>query len=414
MRVLIVHNCYRQSGGEDIAVRAELELLRGAGIEALAHVVSNEVAGPFRIVEGARLLADSAWSRSSAGAVRELCKRFGPDVVHVHNFWMRLTPSIHEAARAGGAAVVQTLHNFRLFCLNGRLIRHSAPCQDCIGRAPWRGVVHRCYRDSAIASAAVARMISRSRRSPWQNCVDAFVAPSEYARERFIAAGLPADRIHVKPNFTADPGEPGIRPSASQTALFAGRLAAEKGAEVLLRAWALAAQPEWRLIITGDGPERSRLEDIAANMRRGLGSVQFAGERKSSEIHALMAQARLLVLPSVTPETFGLSVIEAFAAGRPAIVTNGGGQSELVCSGLNGFRVAPGDAVDLANAIDICFASGPMVDRMGAAAREVWAEKYTPQKNLDTLVRIYNAAVERVRGEASCVASYGVPAEAAL
>jgi glycosyltransferase involved in cell wall biosynthesis len=414
MRILIVHNSYRLSGGEDTAVRAELALLRGAGIEALEHVVSNEVEGPFRIIGSARLLANAAWSRSSAEAVRELCARFRPDVVHVHNFWMRLTPSIHEAACATGAAVTQTLHNFRLLCLNGSLMRDGAQCHDCVGRAPWRGVARRCYRDSAIASAALARMISRGRRrGVWRKCVHAFIAPSEYARERFIAGGLPADRVHVKPNFSAAAAETGIRPSESQTVLFAGRLSREKGVDVLLRAWAMAAQPEWRLVIAGDGPQRSYLEDLAASMRNGSGPVQFTGTQQPPEIRALMARARLLVLPSIAPETFGISVIEAFAAGRPAIVTNVGGQRELVCNGRNGFRVAPGDAAELAHTIESCFASGRMVDRMGAEAREVWAGKYTPRKNLDALLRIYETAMDRARREIPRVTPCGAKAEAA-
>jgi glycosyltransferase involved in cell wall biosynthesis len=396
MRVLIVHNTYRLSAGEDTAVRAETDLLRNAGIEVLEHWATNEGSGPFRILDDAKMLADSAWSRRSAETVRGVCERFRPDVVHVHNFWLRLTPAIHQAARSSGAAVVQTLHNFRLLCVNGSLSRNGHPCHDCVGKTPWRGVVRRCYRQSLVASAAVARMVLIAReREVWRRSVDAFIAPTEYVRQAFVDGGLPADRIHVKPNFTADPGPSRTRPSESDTVLFAGRLAVEKGVDILLRAWAMAALPQWRLTIAGDGPESARLRDMAASMRSGSGPIEFTGAVDRRGVRALMARARLLVLPSGSAETFGMSVIEAFAAGRPAIVTGSGGQKELVQDGVNGFQVASGDPVELANAIDICFASDRMADRMGAGAREAWAEKYSPRVNLRRLLRVYETALER-------------------
>ncbi len=390
MRVLVLYSSQRFGGDEDAAVRSEAALLRDAGIDVMQHVVNDENASPFRVFGG------SQWS--SEKAIGDLCERFQPDIVHVHNLWMRLTPTVIAAACASGAAVVQTLNNYQLICVSGGLSRNGAYCDDCVGRAPWRGVARRCYRDSAVASAAVAGMLVRSRSSRvWERCVRAFIAPSHFARVRFVAGGLPAHRVHVKPSFTADPGPSDIPPSKSRTAVFIGRLDRHEGIDVLLAAWAMASKPEWRLVIAGDGPERDRLQELAAALRGACRSIQFVGELEPGALRALLSRSRCLVLPSTG--TARGRVVGAFAAGRLAIVSRSGGQEELVEDGINGFQIASGDPVELAGAIDICFASGRMADRMGADARESWVEQYTPQINLKRLLAIYEMAMERERPE---------------
>ena len=400
MRVLILHNRYRYAGGEDAAVAAEAELLRGAGADVLRHEVSNESEGPFPILGSARLLVDSAWSRHMLEQTRAWCASFRPDVVHIHNFWMKLTPAVHQAARESGAVVVQSLHNYRLLCVNALLLRDGQPCQECVGHHPWRGVLHGCFRDSRIASAAAARMIARTRRhGMWDRSVDAFIVPSEFARARFIEAGFDAARLHVKPNFATDPGGIVQKPSASRTVVFAGRLSAEKGVETLLRAWALLARPGYRLVIAGDGPENAALRKLAQSCERPDQPIEFAGALSREDVHALLAASRVVVAPSITGETFGMSAVEAFALGRPAIVTDLGGQRELVEHAVNGYRVAPGNQRELASAVETCLVSDGAVDRMGANARAVYRDRFTPERNADRLIAIYREAFQTVRRE---------------
>lgn len=168
------------------------------------------------IHHGVRQTASSLWrapfNREVYRQVRETVRAFRPDVVHVHNFWYALSPAVHAAARAEGAAVVQTLHNFRLLCVNALLFHQGRPCTDCLGQSAGLGVLRRCYHDSALLSALVWRMIHHNRRrGTWENDVDAFIALSRSSRELFVAGGLPAEKITVKPNFVEDPG-PGSPP----------------------------------------------------------------------------------------------------------------------------------------------------------------------------------------------------------
>ena len=275
MRILVLHNRYRQPGGEDAAVELETRLLREHGHEVILFEAGNApVEGAAGLV---RLTRNCAWSDSSYKQVLRLCREHRPDVAHVHNFWMTLSPSVHAACHEAGVPTVQTLHNYRLLCPNALLMRDGRVCEECVGGAPWRGVLHRCYRNSILASAAVAWMISANRqRDTWNRHVDAFLVPSEFARTRFVEGGFDANRILVKPNLIADPGRPCTRPSASNMVLYAGRLSAEKGLGTLLAAWASARLDDiGQLLIAGDGPQESELRGQAQAL--GLTGVRFTG-----------------------------------------------------------------------------------------------------------------------------------------
>jgi len=174
LRVLMLHNRYRLPGGEDAVVQAEVAMLRARGVEVKLATYDNDIDSEDELGELLRAGWSSAWSAKSQGDVTELCKSFHPDLIHVHNFWFRLTPAVHGAAHSLGIATVQTLHNFRLLCVNAQFLRNGKICEDCLGKAPWRGVVHRCYRNSFVNSAAVLRMIMVNRhRETWRHMVDA-------------------------------------------------------------------------------------------------------------------------------------------------------------------------------------------------------------------------------------------------
>ena len=397
MRVLVLHNRYRQSGGEDGVARSEAETLRAHGIEAVEEAFDNEAGSAWRGTRTVQLACAAAWSHESSRRVRRICAEFQPDVAHVHNFWMRLSPSVHRACQDAGVPTVQTLHNFRLLCTNALFLRNGKICEDCLGKTPWRGVVRRCYRDSFLASAAVARMIVSNRgRDTWRRDVDAFIALTEHSRAKFIAGGLPAARIFVKPNFVEDPGQPASAPSASDVVLYAGRLSKEKGVAALLSAWAGAALGRHgRLVIAGDGPERATLEDQASLLELAPPEVTFAGYQPAPKLHALIEGARAVVVPSIWYETFGRVVIETFCHARPAVVSDIGAIGELVHHGGTGLKFPPGDAAALGEALRTILGDDGLADRLGGDARAEYLAKYTPERNFEMLMRIYRLAIER-------------------
>jgi len=375
-------------------VQSEAQLLRSNGVEVREAVFDNESTSQGGVSGVVQIVLNCAWSRPAYFRVIELCGQFRPDVVHVHNFWMRLSPSVHAASRSAGVPTVQTLHNFRLLCANALLYRNGAPCEDCIGKTQWRGVAHRCYRHSALASAAVAtmNMVNRSRCT-WEQEVDALIVLSEHSLQKFTAGGLPSDRIFVKPNSIEDPGRP-TAPSLSRTLLFAGRLSSEKGVNTLLSAWAQGGLGRYgRLLLAGDGSERPALERTAASL--GVSSsVEFAGHRRPAEVLELIRNSRAVVVPSLCYENFPRIVVEAFAHGKPAIVSDLGALREIVHPGT-GRRFHAGNHVDLARALSCMLNDDRLADRLGDAARTEYLHRYTPERNFEQLMAIYSFALNR-------------------
>ena len=378
MRVLVLHNRYRQYGGEDRVVAAETAMLRAHGVEVVVHETDNS-AGLVQLAK------NSAWSGKSFDDVEKLCRKIRPDIAHVHNFWFTLTPSVHEACHAAGVPTIQTLHNYRLFCVNAMLLRNGSVCTDCIGKTPWRGIVRRCYNHSAVASAAVARMVSHNRKRHTWDDVDAFIVPSEHARSIFVSGGIPRDRLHVKPNFCSDPGVPVKAPSSSRTIVYAGRLAPEKGLRVLVRAWERAGLGNSaELWIIGDGPEATHLQ--------GRGII-LKGRRAAAAVADAMRNARSVVLPSLCFETFGNTVVEAFACGRPVIASNIGALGDLVEEGATGMKFAAGDEAALAQCLTSMVNYPDLADALGANARAEYLNRFTPERNFEMLMRIYDTVL---------------------
>ncbi len=395
MKVLLLHNRYRLLGGEDGVFRAEADLLTSLGMDVYEHQVDNGEDGRDMSLEAADMLWNSPWSRRSYAEISRICSRFQPDVAHIHNFWMRLSPAVHSACRESGAATIQTLHNFRLLCANARFLRQGAVCRDCLGKLPWRGVIRRCYRDSFVASAAVTAMIGVNRlNSTWKRDVDAFIALTQHSRDQFVAGGMPAERIFIKPNFRRDSGEPSTLPSSSDLIAYAGRLSPEKGVDVLLSAWASAGLSRFgKLLIVGTGECREALERQAEALNLRPPYVVFAGAKKAEEIPAIIRGARAMVLPSRYFECFPLSVVEAYSCGRPLIASNHGALGELVRDGETGLTAPPGDESLLGSAIERVLLDGALADRLGKRARSEYLNHYTDEQNAKALLDIYEFAI---------------------
>lgn len=383
--VLVIHNRYRQAGGEDTVFASEVALLRDAG----THVDTLEVSNDAISGRGAELSAALrvAWNAEGRRLTAAALARFRPDVVHVHNFFPRLSPALFDACADAGVPAVWTLHNYRIACANGLLFRDARPCEDCVGRAPWPAIRHRCYRGSTAGSAAVAAMIGWHRaRGTWRHKVARFIALSDFARDLFVRAGVPRDRLAVKPNFVADP-RPGLPASLPQRAgaLFVGRLSAEKGGATLIEGW--RRLPDIPLTILGDGPERAALQAAAPP------HIRFLGFQDRETVLGAMAGAQALIVPSTWYENFPMTVVEAMALGTPVIASDIGALRTIVTDGADGLHFAAGDAADLARVARAAFADPQRLARLGSGARATWQATMAPARNLDMLLAIYDAAM---------------------
>lgn len=381
MKIMLVHNRYLIRGGEDAVVDQERELLRSHGHEVSEYCKDNrEVAGMSK----ARLAADAVWSGRAYAELRRLMEEKKPDVVHVHNTLPLISPAVYYAANRQGIPVVQTLHNYRLLCANGLLMRNSTPCEDCVGRSiPWPAVRHSCYRDSRGATLAVAASLVVHRAlGTFRREVGRYIALCQFAREKLLATGLPADRVVVKPNFTPDRHADCDLSGPRNGALFVGRLSIEKGVGVLMKAW---ESLDVELQVIGPGSSAELLTAAPA-------SVRFRGTVDDAELALAMRRAAFVVMPSLVYEGFPMVLAEAFSAGLPIIASRLGALAELVEDGVTGLHFKANDPLDLAAKVRWAHSHPERMREMGARARAVYLSRYTPQANYERLMEIYGEA----------------------
>jgi glycosyltransferase involved in cell wall biosynthesis len=378
VRVLILHSRYLSgdASGENRVVEDEARLLEKAGHNVHVWQPSPEQGSIAALVRSA---TDAVWSKPAVSRVRRLMEEHQPEIAHCHNLIPSLSPAIIRTLRSLGVPVVMTLHNYRFMCLPSTFLRDDRICEDCLGHIPWRGVYHRCWRNSALGSGVMASTFTLHRAIGTFQKMNLYLAVSRFVREKYIQGGFDESAIRVKPNFTWPSPE---REGPGDYFLFAGRLSAEKGVEPLIRGWHDAIG---RLVIAGDGPQATELRSIAP------ASVEFRGLVPADRMPSMLRNARALLLPSLWYEAQPRIILEAYASGVPVIASDIGGLPELVRHEVTGYLVPPGDSDGWAAA------AGRMSDdhetmRLGSNARELWKEAYGPDKGLENLEAAYAAA----------------------
>lgn len=376
--VVLVHERYREAGGEDRVFADEAALLRAHGHRVVTFQADNrEIDG----MSPAALARDTLWNADAYHRLRARIRAEGATVVHIHNTFPLLSPAVYRAARDEGAAVVQTLHNYRLLCPNALLFHDGSPCERCVGRAfAWPGVLRGCYRGSRGVTAAVAGMVAVHRKlGTWTRDVDAYVALSEFARRKFVEGGLPEEKLFVRPNYLLD--DPGVGAHRGGFALYAGRLSAEKGIGTLMRAWA-ELDGRMPLKVVGSGP-------MEALVTAGIPGVEWLGPRPHDEVLRLMRDASLLVFPSECYENSPLALVEAFATGLPVLAADGGVAGEMVRTHAAGLVFTPGDADALAVLAERMLEAEAGRRRMGLSARAAFEREYTADRAYARLMEIW-------------------------
>jgi glycosyltransferase involved in cell wall biosynthesis len=398
LRVVVVHNYYGSAApsGENNAVDAEIRMLSGAGHDV--HLFSRNsdqirTIGWQGLVRGGMTYTLNPFEmmrfRNFLGATR-------PDIVHVHNTFPLISPAIFWMI-GDRAASVMTLHNYRLFCASALLLRDGAVCTKCLDEHSVRSALrYGCYRQSRLATLPVASSIAfhKSIRT-WQSKVDGFIALTDFQRDTLIAAGLPADRLHVKPNFFS--GSPAVVPWAQRndTALFVGRLSQEKGVEYLIRAWLELGARAPLLKIIGDGPLRESLEHLARS--RGAANIEFTGAAAAHSVLREVAVAKMLFVPSIWFEGFPMVLLEALAAGTPCAVSNIGSPPAIIKDGMNGLVFEARSSKAIADLCARVWRDDVLLHRLSFGARASFESSYTEEINHRRLMDIYAAALHGAR-----------------
>lgn len=387
MKSLLCHEFYRQFGGEDQSFLDEVSLLRSNGHDVIEYTRHyDEITRSSRMGTAVR----SVWNIAAYRELRSVIRRERPEILHCTNLFPLISPAAYQAAHDEGVPVVQALRNYRLVCPSATLTRNGGVCESCLDKAfPWPAVRHRCYQGSLLGSAVVATMLGIHNLKRTCRQVDCFYTPSHFARKLFIRAGIPAEQIKVKPNSVIP--DPGVGDGDGGYVLFVGRLVPEKGLSTLLNAWA-ELEEDLPLHIVGDGPCRGLVEEAARRDTR----INYLGEQPHRQVLVQMRAATCLVMPSVWYETFGRTIVEAYAAGTPVIVSRLGAMEELVVHQETGLHFEPGSASALSQAVSTLCRRNDLQDVRRRARRE-FEDKYSVEQSYRCLMSIYQRAVERHR-----------------
>lgn len=383
--ILLVHERYRVRAGEDSVFDAEYALLAAKGRDVRRLVVDNDTISTSSLSARLRLGIETIWSRNAARLVTERLQAEPADIVHIHNTFPLLSPSIYRAAGRAGAAVVQTIHNFRPICPAATLYRDDRPCHDCVGRLiAWPSILHACYRDSRLQTLPVAGMLAVQRLARSWEDVDAIVALTSFAAAQLIEGGLPSARMHVRGNVVAPTDA--VRQGPGRGFLYLGRWSREKGVDTLLAA-AEALPTGIEIIIAGDGPPDGP-------QRQGARIVR-TGRLDAGAVRSALAGSRALLFPSRWYEGMPLVILEAFATGVPVIAARIGAAAELVDDGETGLLFEPGDHEALVRHVRWAEEHPDEMLRMGRAALRRYQERFTAEAGYDVLVDIYASALAR-------------------
>jgi glycosyltransferase involved in cell wall biosynthesis len=331
----------------------------------------------------ARAGFSAIWSREAYREVKAIIREQRPDVVHFHNTFPQISPAAYYASKDAGIPVVQTVHNYRIGCINGMLFRDGSICGECLEHGALRGVIHGCYHNSRIRSLPLAcGQYIHKWLATYARKVDVYIALTDFMKRQMVRVGLPAVRIVVKPNFV-DIDLPSV--AAGDYFVFVGRLEPMKGVQTLLDAVQNASFG--KVVVVGDGELASVVK------RQASQNFEYVGPQPLKKTMQWIAGAKAMIVPSLCYESFGRVVVEAFACGTPVIASDIGGLSEIVRDGETGFLFKPGDASAL---IDACtrMEDRGLVEELGRNARDCYRASFTPQKNYDQLIDIYRRAID--------------------
>lgn len=342
---------------------------------------------PAGTVAKVRTAAQMVWSRPAARALEGVLDDFGPDVVHCHNIYHQLTPSILGPVADRSIPAVLTAHDFKLVCPTYHLIdRHGRDCTECVGGSVMPLLRKRCEGGSLAKSTVLAIEATVHRRRHSYGSIARFLCPSQFMVDQLVAGGFSPERLQHLPNAVTVPsdGDPADRPSPGRHLVFVGRLIHYKGVDLLIDA--MDALPDVTLTVCGDGPERAALEAQAASLD---GRVEFVGHVDQDRLRSEFHKAAALVLPSRGNENQPLSVLEAFANGVPAVASDTPPIRELVEPGSTGLVFRPGDVASLSSAVTELLADNEQRAGMARTARDLATRRHDLISHVDALDKLY-------------------------
>ncbi|KAB1064862.1 glycosyltransferase family 4 protein [Salibacter halophilus] len=386
MKILLVHNFYKLSGGEDKVFKAEKDLLIQNGHDVITYTKSNNEIDEYQPIEKLKLITSTSFSQRVYEQIDLLLKKHKPDICHVHNFLPLISPSVFYACSNNKIPTILTLHNYRLMCTNGLLFRDGHICEECVSSSAYHSVLKKCYRNSHLQTYAVARMLEKNK-DVWFNLIDGFFCLSHFAKQKFIEHGLPKDKITVKPNFIDD-GElfkknEALKSTKSEYLIYVGRLEINKGTRLLKR---LAESIDKEIVVIGEGPLENKLHSCR--------NINIIGKKSREETLAYVNRAKALILPSISYEGgLPLTALEAFSCRTPVIATNIGSMKSMIQHEETGLLFDSNSIESFNSCVNQVYSNPELIDRIINQAYHYLKTVYTKQYSYQLLIDNYNEAI---------------------
>lgn len=386
MRILLIHNHYQSLGGEDSVFENEKKSLIKAGHEVLVYTDNNIRINSF--LQKVLTAFSVIYSFKSARKIRSIIQSENPDIVHVHNFFPLISPSVFWVCQEQSIPVVHTLHNFRSICPTALLFHDGEIIEKSVKKSAWWTLRKKVYKKSFFGTLTLILSVEFHKYfGTWRNKVDAFIALSDFSKDKFLQAGWPPSKIHIKPNYTVPKtgGLNGPKPKHKKFALFVGRLSEEKGIEFLVNAW---SKLDYQLYIVGSGPLSELVNDFDADNITCLGQVE------PSHVRELMVAAKCLVMTSTWYEGFPMVLTEAFESSLPAIVPNLGSMGTIIEHDENGLKYDSGSESSFSEMVNLLFENQNFQKKLSNGARNSYVSNYSELTNVSMLLKIYKSVIQ--------------------
>lgn len=404
MRILLVHNKYLLAGGEDTVFNEEYNMLSKKNHIVSKLEVSNEIIDVSNFFSKIKLFFNVLWNKKSNKLIEKKIKEFKPDIVHIHNTFPLLSPSIYWKINKMKIPIVQTVHNFRMGCSNGLLLKNNKPCELCINGSSINAIENKCYKDSYLMTSNVVLMQKmHSVMGTYKKKIDRYIVLTDFSREFLIKMNIDQKKISIKPNFVSENpfsnqnnifSESDVKKDKTHSFVFVGRISTEKGIDFLLQNFSDIDQKDINLIIIGDGPLKSDLEKKFLDDSR----IKWLGRLEKKEILDVVSKCTALILPSSFYETFGMTIIEAFSVGTPVIATNHGSLPYVVENHNDGLLFEFSNGNDLKEKIVLLSQNHHMRNKLSKNAINNFKRKYSEEVNYKELISIYKQVIKEKSG----------------
>jgi len=384
MKILIIHNHCLERGGEDEVVDAEVKLLIERGHKVILYEKSNEDIERFPFFKKLIfILRELNFSKVVYKEIKEIVKIQKPDIAHIHNIFVFITPSVYLALKEENVPIVQTLHNYRFFCLKGIFFKKGNICEKCKDKQFFNAIAGKCWRNSFVLSLFLAKLLFKIGH--FLKNIDSYIVLSEFSREKFVEYGLDKQKMYLKRNFLEI--EPNENIQDNNYALFIGRLVDYKGIKTLMEAFKI--DPSFNLKIIGDGPMSRQVRSFASS----YSNIEWLGKLNKDLVYALIKNCSFLIFPSECYETMGMVILEGFVFSKPVLASDLGAVKELVIDGVNGILFEPANPDDLAAKIAYLFSHDKKRLEMGKNANKIYRERFNKEKNYHDLMNVHTQTI---------------------